>query len=154
MSVYDKLKELGIELPEANAPAAMYSPGVRAGGFVYTAGQTPKKDGKLQYTGKLGRDLDEAQGKDAARLCALSCLAIVEREAGGLDNVERIVKLTGYVNSAPDFTRQSQVIDGASELLYAVFGEAGAHARSAVGCAALPGDAACEVELIVKLKNE
>ncbi len=151
MRISERLKELGIELPEGNPPAAAYTPGVKAGDFIFTAGQTPKVNGKLQYTGKLGAARTVEEGRQAARLACLSCLAIIDRLAGGLDNVERIVKVTGFVNAAPDFTQQSQVIDGASQLLYDIFGEAGAHARSAVGCASLPGDASCEIEMIVKL---
>lgn len=154
MIIEERMKELGIELPKPNQPAAVYCPGVRSGGFIYTAGQTPKVDGVLQYKGKLGKDLEAEDGKAAARLSALSCLAIISELAGGLDQVERIVKVTGFVNSDPSFTAQPQVIDGASLLLYDIFGEAGAHARSAVGCSSLPGDACCEVEMIVKLKEQ
>lgn len=153
MHISDRLKQLGIELPEGNPPAAAYTPGVSAGGFIFTAGQTPKINGTLQYTGKLGRERTIDEGRQAARLACLSCLAIVKSLAGDLDQVERIVKVTGFVNSSPDFTRQSQVVDGASQLLYDIFGQAGSHARSAVGCAALPGDASCEIEMIVKLKE-
>ena len=153
MSIDDRLKELGITLPPANPPAAIYHPGVLAGKFIFTAGQTPKVNGVLQYKGKLGKDVTLEEGKKAARLCCLSCLAIIKSLAGGLDNVETIVKMTGFVNSDPSFTQQSKVIDGASELLYDIFGDIGAHARSAVGCSVLPNDAACEIELIVKMKK-
>lgn len=152
MKIAERLKELGIQLPKANPPAAVYHPGVKAGEFVFTAGQTPKVDGVLQYKGKLGQEYTVEEGRTAARLSCLSCLAIIADVAGDLDQVERIVKVTGFVNSTPEFTEQSKVIDGASTLLYDVFGEAGAHARSAVGCSSLPGDACCEIEMIVKLK--
>lgn len=152
MKIEEHLQELGIVLPKANPPAAVYCPGVQAGNLVFTAGQTPKIDGKLQYTGKLGQDLTVEDGQAAARLCILSCLAILKDTVGSLDRVERIVKLTGFVNSAPAFTKQSQVIDGASQLLYDIFGPAGAHARSAVGCVSLPGNACCEIELIAAVK--
>ena len=129
----------------------MYCPGVQAGRLVFTAGQTPKIDGKLQYTGKLGQKLTVEEGRAAARLCILSCLAILKDSAGSLDRVERIVKLTGFVNADPSFTQHSQVIDGASQLLYDIFGNAGSHARSAVGCSSLPGNACCEIEMIAAL---
>ena len=149
-----RLKELGIELPPANTPVANYIPGVRSGRLIFTSGQTPKKDNLLQYTGKLGKDLSVEEGKAAARLCALSCLSIIRDLAGSLDRVSRIVKITGFVNSAPDFTAQPQVVNGASDLLGDIFGEAGKHARAAVGVAALPGDAACEIEMIAELKED
>lgn len=152
MSVEDRLQELSIVLPKANPPAAIYCPGVQVGKLIFTAGQTPKIDGKLQYTGKLGQDLTVEEGQAAAQLCILSCLAILKDVAGNLDCVERIIKLTGFVNAAPSFTQHSQVIDGASKLLYDVFGAAGSHVRSAVGCASLPGDACCEIEMITILK--
>lgn len=152
MSIEERLQELGIVLPKANPPAAVYCPGVQAGKLIFTAGQTPKIDGKLQYTGKLGQDLTVAEGQVAARLCILSCLAILKDTAGSLDHVDRIVKLTGFVNAIPSFTQHSQVIDGASQLLYDIFGSAGAHARSAVGCTSLPGNACCEIELVAALK--
>jgi len=153
VSIEDRLQELGIVLPKANPPAAIYCPGVQAGKLIFTAGQTPKTDGKLQYTGKLGQDLTVEEGQAAARLCILSCLAILKNAAGTLDHVERIVKLTGFVNAASSFTQHSQVIDGASKLLYDIFGAAGSHARSAVGCASLPGNACCEIEVVAALKS-
>jgi len=152
--IAERLKELNIVLPPANPPAAIYTPGVKAGAFVFTAGQTPKKDGKLFYQGKIGQDVSLEEGYAAARLSCLSCLAIIQNIAGSLDKVERIVKMTGFVNAGPDFLQQSKVIDGASQLLYDIFGEAGAHARSAIGCNSLPNNAPCEIELIVKLKEE
>ncbi len=152
MSIEDRLQELGIVLPQANPPAAIYCPGVQAGKLVFTAGQTPKTNGKLQYIGKLGQDLTVEEGQAAARLCILSCLAILKDVAGDLDHIERIVKLTGFVNAVPSFTQHSQVIDGASKFLYDVFGTAGSHARSAVGCTSLPGDACCEIEMVAALK--
>lgn len=152
MSVEERMRELGIVLPKANPPAAVYCPGVQIGQLVFTAGQTPKIDGRLQYTGKLGLELSVEEGQAAARLCILSCLAILKDTAGSLDRVERIVKLTGFVNAVPSFTQHSQVIDGASQLLHDIFGSAGSHARSAVGCTSLPGNACCEIEMIAALK--
>ena len=149
-----RLKELGITLPPANSPIGNYVPAVKSGNLIFTSGQTPKQGNSLTYTGKLGKDLSTEEGFEAARLCALSCLAILRNTAGSLNKVKRIVKLTGYVNSAPDFTDQPKVINGASDLMKAVFGEAGAHARAAVGVAALPGDAACEIELIAEIRED
>ena len=151
MSVKDRLKELGVALPASTPPAAAYTPCVRANGFLFTAGQTPKINGVLQYKGKADElPLEEAQ--KAARMCAVNCLSIIDRN-GGLDNVERIVKVTGFVNCGLDFAKQSQVVDGASKFLVDVFGDKGVHARSAVGVASLPGNAACEVEMIVQMKE-
>ena len=147
-----KLKELGFELPPAPKPVAVYVPAVEAGGYVYTSGQLPFVNGELKYIGRLGEEISEEQGCEAAKICALNCLSAVKGIAGSLDNIERIVKVTGFVNSTPDFTRQPGVINGASELLGKIFGEAGLHARSAVGVAQLPLGAACEVEMIVKVK--
>ena len=151
MSVKDRLKELGVELPASTPPAAAYTPCVKANGFLFTAGQTPKINGVLQYKGKADEmPLEEAQ--KAARMCAVNCLSIIDRN-GGLDNVERIVKVTGFVNCGLDYAKQSQVVDGASKFLVDVFGDKGVHARSAVGVASLPGNAACEVEMIVQMKE-
>ncbi len=153
MNIYDRLKELGVELPQSTPPAAAYCPGVKSGEFVFTAGQTPKVNGVLQYKGKCGTDLTLEEAQKAARMCAVNCLSIVDRLCG-LDHVVRVVKVTGFVNCGADFTKQSQVVDGASRLLYDLFGEAGAHARSAVGVASLPGGAACEVEMIFQVREQ
>ncbi|MCL6635463.1 MAG: RidA family protein [Peptococcaceae bacterium] len=147
-----RLKEMGMELPAVPRPVAAYVPAVLVDGYVYTSGQLPFVDGVLRFRGKVGRDLTEGQGYEAARICALNCLSAVRGLAGSLDNVERIVKVTGFVNSAPGFTGQPRVINGVSEMLGEVFGEAGRHARAAVGVAELPLDAAVEVEMIVKIK--
>ena len=152
MNVEERLRELGIVLPKANPPAAVYCPGVQIGQLVFTAGQTSKIDGKLQYIGKLGPEFSVEEGQAAARLCILSCLAILKDIAGSLDRVERIVKLTGFVNAVPSFTQHSQVIDGVSQLLYDIFGSSGSHARSAVGCTSLPGNACCEIEMVAAVK--
>lgn len=150
MSVKDKLAELGITLPPYNPAAANYVLGALSGRLFFTAGQTAKIGGELMYSGKVS---SVEEGRLAARLCALNCLNILHNLCGGLDNVKRIVKVTGYVNSTPDFRPVSQVIDGASDLFVDVFGDAGRHARSAVGVAQLPNDAMCEVEIIVELIN-
>jgi enamine deaminase RidA (YjgF/YER057c/UK114 family) len=146
-----RLAELGLTLPPVAAPGGAYVPAVRTGQFVYTAGQLPVVDGKLPATGKVGREVSAADAAALARTCALNALAAAADAAGGLDAIRRIVKVTGFVASAPGFNSQPQVINGASELLLEVFGEAGRHARSAVGVAELPLDAPVEVELIAEV---
>lgn len=148
-----RLKELGLTVPQLAAPVANYVPSVVSGGWIYVSGQLPMVDGKLAYTGKLGRELELEQGYEAAKLCALNCLGAIQQALGSLDRVERIVKISGFVNSDPEFTAQPKVVNGASDLLGQVFGDQGAHARSAVGVACLPMDACCEVELIAKIKE-
>jgi len=147
-----KLKELGITLPETVKPLAAYVPAVQTGEYVYTAGQIPMVAGELAYKGKIGSDLTVEQGYEAAKICAINALSALKSVIGSLDNVERIIKVVGFVNSAPGFTMQPKVINGASEFLGEVFGEAGIHARSAVGVSELPIDSAVEVEIIVKVK--
>jgi enamine deaminase RidA (YjgF/YER057c/UK114 family) len=154
INVYeDKLKKMGINLPRAPRPVAAYAPAVLADKYVYTSGQIPFIDGELKYRGKVGSDLSESQGYEAAKICAVNCLSAVKELIGSLDNIERIVKVTGYVNSAEGFFKQPAVINGASEFLGEIFGEAGRHARAAVGVCELPLNAAVEVEMIVKLKG-
>ena len=147
----NKLRELGLELPSVPKPAGSYVPAVRAGAFLFTAGQLPFENGELRTKGKVGAAVTPEEAREAARLCALNALAAVAAEAGGLANVRRIVKVTGFVASAPGFNGQPAVLNGASDLLGDVFGEAGKHARSAVGVSELPLDAPVEVELIVEL---
>jgi enamine deaminase RidA (YjgF/YER057c/UK114 family) len=147
----EKLAELGFKLPDVAAPAGVYLPAVRSGNYIYTSGQLPMVDGKLTATGKVGADVSAEDAKALAQRCALNALAAVKWELGDLAQVKRVVKVVGFVASAPDFTAQPGVINGASELLGAVFGEAGQHARSAVGVAVLPLDAPVEVELIVEI---
>lgn len=148
-----RLEEMGITLPAAPAPVGSYVPAVIAGDFVYTAGQVPIADGAIAYAGKVGADLDTTEGYQAARLCALNCLAGIRGVLGSLDAVERVVKVNGYVNSAPGFSEQPAVVNGASDLLTEIFGEAGRHARAAVGVSELPKNAAVEVEMIVRIKQ-
>jgi enamine deaminase RidA (YjgF/YER057c/UK114 family) len=150
-SALTRLAELGLELPPVVAPLAAYVPAVRTGSLVYTSGQVPFRDGKLAATGKVGAEITADDAADLARTCALNALAAVH-DLVGLDSVVRVVKVLGFVASAPDFTGQPGVINGASELLGDVFGDAGAHARSAVGVAVLPLDAPVEVELIVEVR--
>jgi enamine deaminase RidA (YjgF/YER057c/UK114 family) len=147
-----RLEELGIALPEAARPLAAYVPTVRSGSMVYVSGQVPLVDGKLAYTGRLGANgLGVEDGVQAARHCAINVLAALKAELGQLSRVRRVVKLTGFVASEPDFVDQPKVVNGASELFVAVFGEAGSHARSAVGMAALPMGVPVEVEAIVEV---
>jgi enamine deaminase RidA (YjgF/YER057c/UK114 family) len=150
----ERLAALGLTLPEVTTPLAAYVPAVKSGGFVYTSGQLPFVDGKLRATGKVGADVSAEDAAVLARICALNALAAAASVAGGLSGIRRIVKVTGFVASAPDFTAQAQVINGASVLLIEVFGEAGRHARSAVGMAVLPLDTPVEVELIAELAGD
>jgi len=147
-----KLREMGIELPEAPAPLAAYIPATQAGDYVYTSGQIPLQAGQLVYKGKVGADLTEEQGYASARLCAINCLGAIKDLIGSIDKIAQVVKVTGFVNSAPGFTAQPKVVNGASEFLGEVFGDAGKHARSSVGVSELPIGAATEVEIIVRLK--
>jgi len=150
MSASERLAELGIELPEVVPPMAAYVPAVRTGNLVYTAGQLPIQAGKLPQTGKVGAEVSPEQGKALARTCALNALAAVHSVVG-IDAVTRVVKVVGFVASAPGFNGQPSVVNGASELLAEVFGDSGSHARSAVGVAELPLGAPVEVELIVEV---
>jgi enamine deaminase RidA (YjgF/YER057c/UK114 family) len=147
----ERLAALGLALPTVTPPLAAYVPAVRTGAYVYTSGQLPMVDGALQMTGKVGAEVSVAEAAALARICALNALAALASVSGGLSAVIRVVKVTGFVASAPDFTQQAQVINGASELLLEVFGDAGRHARSAVGMAVLPLDTPVEVELIAEV---
>jgi enamine deaminase RidA (YjgF/YER057c/UK114 family) len=145
-----RLAELGLSLPAVVPPVGAYVPAVRSGAYVYTSGQLPVVDGALPATGKVGAEVAPERAKELARTCALNALAAIDALVG-LDAVVRVVKVVGFVASAPDFTGQPGVINGASEFLGEVFGEAGRHARSAVGVAVLPLDSPVEVELIVEI---
>lgn len=147
-----KLKELGIELPATPKPVAAYVPAVQVDNYVYTSGQIPFVNGELKYKGKVGGQVSETEGYEAAKVCAVNCLSAVKGIVGSLDKIEKIVKVTGFVNSAAGFSAQPKVINGASELFGQIFGDAGSHARSAVGVSELPLDAPVEVEIIVKIK--
>jgi enamine deaminase RidA (YjgF/YER057c/UK114 family) len=146
-----RLRDLGYELPGVPEPAGAYVPATRAGTLIFTAGQVPFEGGELHKTGKVGDTVSLEEARQAAWICALNALAAAAAEAGGLKNIRRIVKVTGFVASAPGFNDQPQVINGASELIGEVFGEAGLHARSAIGVAELPLDAPVEVELVAEL---
>jgi enamine deaminase RidA (YjgF/YER057c/UK114 family) len=147
----ERLAELGLSLPEVAAPVAAYVPAIRTGSYVYVSGQLPWVDGKLPATGKVGIEVAAEDAIGYARQCALNALAAIKSVVGDLSAVARVVKVVGFVASAPDFTEQPIVINGASELFGEVFGEAGKHARSAVGVAALPLDTPVEVEVIVEI---
>ncbi|MFD7546076.1 RidA family protein [Streptomyces sp. NPDC059578] len=150
-AVEARLTALGLTLPQVAAPLAAYQPAVRTGVYVYTAGQLPLVEGTLPLTGKVGAEVTAEEAKGLARTCALNALAAVKSVAGDLDRVARVVKVTGFVASAADFTGQPGVLNGASELLGEVFGDKGVHARSAVGVAVLPLDAPVEIEVLVEL---
>lgn len=147
----DKLRELGLHLPDVAKPLAAYVPAVRTGNLVFVSGQLPMVDGKLPLTGKVGAEVSADQAKGLAQRAALNAIAAAASAAGGIDRIVRVVKVTGFVASTPEFTGHPGVINGASELIGQVFGEAGAHARAAVGVAALPLDAPVEVEMIVEV---
>ena len=147
----ERLAELGLTLPPVAPPVAAYVPAVKTGSYVYVSGQLPIVDGKLQGTGKLGDPVTVEEGAALARIAALNALAAAAGAAGGLDAITRIVKVTCFVASAPSFTAQAQVANGASEFFIQVLGEAGRHARSAVGMAVLPLDTPVEVELIAEV---
>jgi enamine deaminase RidA (YjgF/YER057c/UK114 family) len=149
--VEDRLAELGLSVPGVAAPLAAYVPAVRSGDLVWTSGQLPLVDGKLVATGKVGAEVEPDAAADLARVCALNALAAIKAEIGDLDNVVRVVKVVGFVASAPGFFGQPAVINGASNLIGEVFGDAGKHARSAVGVAVLPMDTPVEVELVVQV---
>ena len=152
MSFEDRLRDLGVELPDAPAPAANYVPFVHAGGLLYVSGQISRDDGGL-VTGRLGEDMDVAGGAAAAKLCAIGLLAQVKAACDGdLDRLVRVVKLTGFVNSTPGFTEQPQVVNGASDFLVDALGDAGRHARSAVSAGALPLGVAVEIEGIFEIR--
>ena len=150
MSAKARLAELGITLPSVATPLAAYVPAVRTGNLVYTSGQLPLEDGTPTHSGKVGAEVSAEAGRAAARTCALNGLAAIDALVG-LDSVVRVVKVVGFVASAPGFTGQPGVVNGASEFLGEVFGAAGAHARSAVGVTSLPLDAPVEVEIIVEV---
>ncbi|MFB7977169.1 RidA family protein [Streptomyces vinaceus] len=150
-AVEAKLAELGLTLPDVVPPLAAYQPAVRSGAYVFTAGQLPMVSGSLPTTGKVGAEVSAEEAKKLAAVCALNALAAVKSVIGDLDKIESVVKVVGFVASAPDFTGQPGVLNGASELLGEVLGDKGVHARSAVGVAVLPLDAPVEVELQVEV---
>ena len=151
MTVEDRLHSLGFSLPAPAAPFASYVPAVRTGNLIYTAGQIPTHEGKLTCTGKVGAEVELEDAQAAARVAVLNALAAIKSVAGSLETIRQIVRLTGYVNGTPEFTGQPQVINGASDLLLALFDERGRHSRVAVGVAQLPLNATVEIDLIVEV---
>ncbi|UVK37066.1 RidA family protein [Mesorhizobium sp. AR10] len=151
-TIEKRLSDLGVTLPVAAAPAANYVPYCRTGNLLFTAGQLPLKEGKLQASGLIGRDVDTAAGKEAAKYCAINILAQAKAALGDLEKIRRLVKITVFVASAPDFIEQHLVANGASDFLVAVLGDRGKHARSAVGAASLPLNAAVEIEAIFEVE--
>jgi enamine deaminase RidA (YjgF/YER057c/UK114 family) len=151
MQVEERIAALGLSLPAASRPVGSYVPAVRTGTLVYTSGQLPMVAGELRYRGKVGQEVTIEEAQQAARLCALNALAALRGELGDLDRVRRIVKVTGFVNCGPDFVDQAAVLNGASTFLQEAFGEAGRHARAAVGCASLPLGSPVEVELVAEV---
>lgn len=151
MSIDEKLAQLGIELPDSPAPAAMYVPVKRLGNALFVSGQIPTRNGERVYTGKAGKEHDIAGAQAAAKLCAINLLAAVKAELGDLEKVKNVVKLQVFVNSASGFTEQHLVANAASQLMFDVFGEAGRHARTAVGVPELPMDVTVEVEAILEI---
>jgi enamine deaminase RidA (YjgF/YER057c/UK114 family) len=149
--ILSRLQAKGIQLPEAAAPAANYLPAVTAGPFLFTSGQLPLKDGSLVHSGVIGRDLDLEQGREAAMWCAVNILAQARAALDGLSKIKRIVKISVFVASAPEFTEQHLVANGASDFLAEVLGDAGKHSRSAVGMASLPFNAPVEIEAIIEI---
>lgn len=150
-AVEDRLSAMGLAVPAVAAPVAAYVPAVRTGNYIFTSGQLPLRDGQMILTGKVGGEVSAEEAADAAKQCALNAIAAVKAEVGDLDKVVRVVKAVVFVASTPDFTGQPLVANGASELFGAAFGEAGKHARSAVGVPVLPLDSPVEIELIVEI---
>ena len=153
MSAEKKLEEMEIELPAAPKPMGAYVPALVAGSLAFVSGEKASVEGTMAYTGKVGGDLTIEEGYQAARICGINCLAALRSTLGSLDDVKRVVKVVGYVNSAPGFNQQPKVVNGASELFLEVFGEGGQHARVAVGVNELPDDSPVEVSMIVKLRE-
>ncbi|MFZ4451629.1 RidA family protein [Salibacterium aidingense] len=152
-TISERIKRIGIDLPEPYPPAAMYTPAVTIDGLVFTSGNDCRMNGTLLYKGKVGTDLTTEQGKEAARQTMINLLSTLNQHLGELERVEKVVKILGFVNSSPGFDEQPYVIDGASELLEEIFGEKGIHARSAIGTSDLPFGTPVEIEMIVKIKS-
>ena len=152
MTAEERLRDLGLELPPAPSPVASYVPVVVSGNLAFVSGQVPMAEGKLLWSGRIGAELDVSAGAEAAQRSALQCLAVLRAEFGTLDRIRRVVKASVFVASTEGFTEQPKVANGASDLFVAVWGEAGKHARAAVGCIALPLGAPVEVELVVEIE--
>lgn len=150
--IEEKIKTLGYDLPEAPKPLAAYIPVTRVDNLIFTAGQLPMVEGKLISEGKLGNEVSDEVGIKAAEICAINCLSVIKSEIGDLDNIEQIVKVTVFINSADGYITQPKIANGASEFLVNIFGESGKHVRSAVGVNELPINSPVEIEMIVKVK--
>jgi len=153
MKIENKMKEIGLILPEVPKPIAEYIPAKKMDNLVFTSGQGPIKDGKFVYVGKVGGEVSMEEGYECAKMCALNCLAAIKSVIGSLDEIDEVIKIKGYVNSTPDFYRQPEVVNGASELIVKIFGEKGKHTRSALGTSVLPGNIPVELEMIVSIKS-
>ena len=151
--ISEKLKELRVVLPKVGTPAGNYLPAVRSDRLIFSSGQVPRVDGAMMYEGKLGDTVSDSDGYDAARVCTINCLSAIDYLAGGLDNIERVIKVTCFISSTPDFTAHAAVANGATDLLGELFGKAGIPARSAVGMSSLPSNAAVEVEMVAQVKD-
>ena len=149
--IEEKIKQMGITIPEAAKPLAAYIPAQQVGNLIMTSGQVPISAGVIKFQGKVGKDLSEEEGKNAAKLCAINCLSALKSIIGSLDKIKRIIKLTVFVNSSDGFTAQPKIANGASEFIIEIFGEAGKHVRSAVGVSELPLNSAVEIEMIVEV---
>lgn len=147
----EKLKQMGISIPEVVKPLAAYIPATQIGNLVMTSGQVPISNGSVMYIGKVGKDLTEEEGMKAAKLCALNCLSAIRSITGSLNKIKRVVKLTVFVSSAEGFTAQPKIANGASEFIGEIFGDAGKHVRSAVGVSELPLNSAVEIEMVVEV---
>lgn len=152
-NIEDKLQQMGITIPPVPKPVAAYIPARKAGSLVFVSGQGPAIEGEFVHVGKVGINKTVQEGYEAARICALNCLAAVKDLVGSLDEVQEIVQVRGFVNCAPDFGEQPEVINGASELLLEIFGDAGKHARAALGTSSLPRDITVEVEIVARVKD-
>lgn len=152
--VENRLSELGIRIRDVSAPLGSYKPASITGNLIFVSGQLPISEGRLLFEGKVGSDISVEDGAEAAKICSINALAVMRMELGGLERISRIIKVTGYVASAPGFHKQANVVNGASDILYQVFGETGRHARAAVGVAELPMNAPVEVELIAEILSE
>ena len=153
-NVEERLKELGLTLPVTPKPVAEYIPAKKVGNLVYVSGQGPTREGKPVYVGQVGQEVSLEEGYKAAQICALNCLSAVKETIGSLDEIEEIIQVRGFVNSAPTFHDQPKVVNGASELLVNVFGNRGKHARAALGTSNLPGNIPVEIEMIVRITEE
>ncbi len=152
MEIEKRLSEIGITLPAAPKPVASYVPAKKSGNLLYTSGQLCTVDGKLKYTGKVGKEVSLEEAYEAAKIAAINCLAVIKQQIGSLDKIKQIIKVVGYVASDPGFTDQPKVVNGASDLLAEIFGDKGIHARSAVGAVSLPLNVPVEIEMIVEVE--